>query len=264
VRRAKDYPYFDAPFLAFAHRGGATYEPNLHRENTVYAFGQAVDLGYTYLETDVHPTRDGVLLAFHDDVLDRVSEHTGAIERLDHAEIDDVRIGGLDPIPTLAELFTTFPQARFNIDAKSDRSVDLLARVIAEHEAYDRVCVGSFGIRRLYRLRRLLGPRVASAASVLDVAANRFVPWFTRLLDSPAQALQMPEHQVVAGRQVRVLTPALVQAAHRAGKQVHIWTVDDPTTMHRLIDAGVDGIFADRIDILKDVLQQRGLWTGPS
>ena len=55
-----------------------------------------------------------------------------------------------------------------------------------------------------------------------------------------------------------MLTPALVRAAHRAGKQVHIWTVDDSETMERLIDLGVDGIFTDRIDTLKDVLTGAG------
>ena len=74
--RAADYAFFDVPFAAFAHRGGATYEPNLYRENSMHAFKEAVALGYRYLETDVHATRDGVLLAFHDRVLDRVTDHT--------------------------------------------------------------------------------------------------------------------------------------------------------------------------------------------
>jgi len=68
--RAADYAYFDVPFAAFAHRGGAAYEPNLHRENSMHAFKEAVALGYRYLETDVHATRDGVLLAFHDRLLE--------------------------------------------------------------------------------------------------------------------------------------------------------------------------------------------------
>jgi glycerophosphoryl diester phosphodiesterase len=264
VRRAQDFPFFAAPFLAFAHRGGAAFEPNLHRENTLHAFGQAVGLGYSYLETDVHPTRDGVLLAFHDAVLDRVSGHVGRIEDLSSAEVADVRIGGVDRIPTLAELLETFPDVRFNIDAKSDRTVELLAREIAEHDAYDRVCVSSFGVRRLHRLRRLVGPRVPSAASTIGVSLNRFAPWLTRVLNSPGLALQLPEYQLIGGRRLRVLTPGLLQVAHRAGKQVHVWTVDDAETMNRLIDLGVDGIFTDRIDTLKDVLEQRGLWTGGS
>ena len=137
----------------------------------------------------------------------------------------------------------------------------LLAEAIAEHDAYDRVCVSSFGIRRLWELRRRLGRRVASAASPMGIAANRFAPWLTRVLNTPAPALQMPISYPIRGREVTVLTPALVRAVHRAGKQVHIWTVDDADVMERLIDAGVDGIFTDRPDTLKDVLLARGLWS---
>ena len=259
--RAADYAYFDAPFAAFAHRGGATYPPNLHRENSLHAFQQAVSLGYRYLETDVHTTADGVLLAFHDHVLDRVTDRTGAIRMLPYAEVAEARIHGIDPIPRLADLLTAFPEARFNIDAKADTAVDRLADVIAEHEAYERVCVSSFGVQRLHRLRRRLGNRVASAASSAGVATNRFLPWLTWALNSPAPVLQIPISLPFRGRTITALTPGLLRAAHRAGKQVHIWTVDDSETMERLIDLGVDGIFADRIDTLKDVLIRRDRWT---
>jgi glycerophosphoryl diester phosphodiesterase len=259
--RAADYAYFDAPFAAFAHRGGATYPPNLHRENSLHAFQQAVDLGYRYLETDVHATADGVLLAFHDHVLDRVTDRTGAIRMLPYAEVAKARIHGIDPIPRLADLLTAFPAARFNIDAKADTAVDRLADVIAEHEAYERVCVSSFGVQRLHRLRRRLGNRVASAASSAGVATNRFLPWLTWALNSPAPVLQIPISLPLRGRTITALTPGLLRAAHRAGKKVHIWTIDDSETMERLIDLGVDGIFADRIDTLKDVLVRRDRWT---
>jgi glycerophosphoryl diester phosphodiesterase len=259
--RATDYAYFDEPFIPYAHRGGAKYPLNLHRENTEYAFGQAVALGYRYLETDVHATADGVLLAFHDPRLDRVTDRTGVVAQLPYAEVKEALIGGQDPIPTLAELFVRFPQARFNIDAKSDAAVDILADTIEEHEAYDRVCLSSFGVQRLHRLRRRLGRRVATAATMHGVAWNVFAPAFTRLLNTPAPALQMPRDSLVLGRSRRVLTPALVKAVHRAGKQVHVWTIDDAVVMEELIDAGVDGIFTDRIDTLKAVLEQRGLWT---
>jgi glycerophosphoryl diester phosphodiesterase len=259
--RAADYAYFDAPFAAFAHRGGATYPPNLHRENSLHAFQQAVDLGYRYLETDVHATADGVLLAFHDHVLDRVTDRTGAIRMLPYAEVAKARIHGIDPIPRLADLLTAFPAARFNIDAKADTAVDRLADVIAEHEAYERVCVSSFGVQRLHRLRRRLGNRVASAASSAGVATNRFLPWLTWALNSPAPVLQIPISLPFRGRTITALTPGLLRAAHRAGKKVHIWTIDDSETMERLIDLGVDGIFADRIDTLKDVLIRRDRWT---
>lgn len=258
--RAADYAFFDVPFTAFAHRGGAAYEPNLFRENSMHAFKEAVALGYRYLETDVHATRDGVLLAFHDHVLDRVTDHTGAIGHMTFAQVSEARIHGIDPIPRLAELLAEFPDARFNIDAKSATAVALLVSTIEEYEAYDRVCVASFGIRRLYELRRRLGWRVPTAASALGIGVNRFVPWVTWALNTPAPALQMPLSIPVLGRQLPLVTQALVDAVHRAGKKLQIWTVDDPETMVRLIDAGIDGIFTDRIDTLKDVLIKRGLW----
>jgi glycerophosphoryl diester phosphodiesterase len=261
--RAAEYAFFDVPFAAYAHRGGATYEPNLYRENSMHAFKEAVALGYRYLETDVHATRDGVLLAFHDRVLDRVTDHNGAIADLSYAQIAGARIHGIDPIPQLSELLAEFPDARFNIDAKSPAAVALLAETIAEFDAYDRVCVCSFGIRRVHELRRRLGWRVPSAASALEIAANRFLPWMTWALDTPAPVLQMPISVPILGGELTVLTSALVDAAHRLGKKVQIWTVDDSETMERLIDAGVDGIFTDRIDTLKDVLIRRGLWTEP-
>jgi glycerophosphoryl diester phosphodiesterase len=261
--RAERYVYFDEPFAAYAHRGGAHYPPNRHRENTRHAFGQAVDLGYRYLETDVHATADGVLVAFHDSVLDRVTDRAGAIASLPYAEVARARIAGRDPIPLLSELLTAFPDARFNIDAKSDGAVALMADTIAEHDAYHRVCVSSFSVARLHRLRRRIGPRVASAASSAGIAVNRFAPWLTWALNSPAPVLQLPISYPFRGRRLQVLTPNLVRAVHRAGKRVQIWTVDDSETMTRLLELGVDGMFTDRIDILKDVLVRHGLWTGP-
>lgn len=258
--RASEYSFFDAPFLAFAHRGGAHYRPNLGRENTLYAFGQAVDLGYRYLETDVHATADGVLVAFHDDRLDRVADRVGMIAELSWAELSGVQIGGQDTIPVFTELLAAFPQVRFNVDAKSEQAVDLLAAAIHEHEAYERVCVSSFSPARLHRLRSLL-PGVASAVTSRGVLWNRFAPWLTGLLNSPAPAFQLPISHRWHGRQIRILTPRLIAAAHRAGKHVHVWTVDEAAEIDRLLDAGVDGIFTDRVDTLKDVLTSRNLWS---
>lgn len=261
MMRAADYAYFDAPFLAFAHRGGATYPPNVGRENTLHAFAEAAKLGYRYFETDVHATADGVLVAFHDDRLDRVTERTGLVGALPYREIERARIGGIDPIPTFDALLEEFPDVRFNVDAKSEAAVPLLAEAIARHGAADRVCVSSFGIARLRRLRRLLGPQTPTAVSQAGIAWNRFAPWLTTMINSPGVALQLPVRHRIAGRELLVLTEALIRAVHRAGKQVHVWTIDDATEMERLIDLGVDGIFTDRIDILSDVLNRRGLWS---
>src|SRR5215212_8149539 len=135
--------------LAFAHRGGA-YHPEIEGlENTLAAFKHAVALGYDYLETDVHVTSDHVLLAFHDAVLDRVTDLEGAIADLTLEEVRQALVGGREQVPTLAQLFDEFPRARFNIDIKSEGAAAALATFIEEREAWDRVLVGSFSPQRL-------------------------------------------------------------------------------------------------------------------
>ena len=259
------YPYLDTVLeqpgtvLAFAHRGGA-YHPEIEGlENTVAAFRHADELGYAYLETDVHASSDGVLLAFHDSVLDRVSDATGAIAGMTAARVAEAQIGGRERVPTLAALFDEFSDSRFNIDVKADAAVPLLAEFIAERDAWDRVLVGSFSGRRPRRFRRLTGGRVATSAHPLEVLAFRALPsgrlagFLTR--GRPA-ALQLPHRR----RGLVLTTPGLVRRAHRAGKHVHVWTIDDPAEMELLLDRGVDGLMTDRTDILKGVLVRRDQW----
>ncbi len=261
VRTAAEHPYFDAAPLALAHQGGAEYEPNRGIGNTIAAFRHAVDLGYRYLETDVHSTSDGHLIAFHDDRLDRVSDGTGRIAELPWQTVRAARVGGREPIPLLSELLEAFPGVRVNIDIKARGAIDPLWRTIREHQAEDRVCVGSFSNRRLSAFRRLAGPQVATAAGVIGTAAMRFAPArLTQWRHSPAQVLQVPATITVAGRSLAVVTEQLIETAHRLGKQVHVWTIDDATQMERLLDLGVDGIVSDRIDTLRDVLTARGQW----
>lgn len=245
--------------LAFAHRGGA-YHPEIEGlENTLAAFRHAAALGYDYLETDVHLTRDGVLLAFHDEVLDRVTDRMGAIRDLTLAEIREARIAGREEVPTFVDLLEAFPSARFNVDLKADGAVDALADLVRDRGLEDRVMVGSFSRRRIRRFRRLSGGRVPTAAHPGEIAAFRLSPSvrLARLLaGGDFAAFQVPHRR---GWLV-VVTPGFVRRAHAAGHQVHVWTVDDPREMEELLDRGVDGLFTDRTDLLKEVLVARGLW----
>jgi glycerophosphoryl diester phosphodiesterase len=256
------FPYLDRPVadgavLAFAHRGGA-YHPELEGlENTLAAFRHAAALGYEYLETDVHVTSDGVLLAFHDAVLDRVTDREGEIAGTTYAEVRNALVGGREAVPTLAELFDAFPAARFNIDLKSESAVAALADFVRERDAWDRVLVGSFSGRRTARFRRLTGGRVPTSATPAEIVAFRLLP-SARLAArlSRCAALQIPHRR---GRLV-VATAGLVRRAHAAGRHVHVWTIDDEAEMDLLLDRGVDGIFTDRTDILRSVLTRRGQW----
>lgn len=260
-RAASDFPYFDnGGFpLAFAHRGGALTGDNVGLENSMVAFQSAVELGYRYVETDVHATRDGALLAFHDATLDRATNGTGPIAARTRDELASVRIDGREPIPLLADLLSSWPELRVNIDAKSPASVALLAGVIEQHRAWDRVCVASFSAARIRLLRRLLGPRVATSFSAPGVGALRLLPgsWVRWLgVAQHGQAAQVPMRRGA----LQIVTADFVSRAHAVGTQVHVWTIDAPDDIHQLLDLEVDGIMTDRIDVLRDVYRARGVW----
>ncbi|MCU1379381.1 MAG: yqiK [Acidimicrobiales bacterium] len=249
---ASPWTYLDHPgVLPFAHRGGASDAP----ENTLPAFARAVELGYRYLETDAHVTADGVLIAFHDEVLDRVTDRTGRISELTWAEVSEARIG-TEPIPLLEDLLAAFPDARINIDPKHDGAVRPLAALLLRMGAVERVGIGSFSDRRLADMRKLCGPRLCTSLGPKGIArlmaAGRRLP-VGRL---PAACAQVPVRQ--GG--ITIVDERFVTAAHGRCMQVHVWTIDDPAEMHRLVDLGVDGIMTDRPAVLKDVLESRGLW----
>src|SRR5258708_18257505 len=153
--------------IAFAHRGGAGHFP----ENSFRAFEHAVSLGYAYLETDAHATADGVLVAFHDKTLDRVTDRAGAIASLRASDVASARIDGTDPIPLLEDLLGAWPDIRFNIDVKDAPAARPLAQLIRRTAAWDRRCLTSFSAPRLRATRRLLDRPVCMATSPLGAAA---------------------------------------------------------------------------------------------
>ncbi|WP_326639278.1 glycerophosphodiester phosphodiesterase [Streptosporangium sp. NBC_01755] len=254
------YAFLDHPApLAFAHRGGAAEG----RENTFAAFERAVELGYTYLETDAHTTSDGVLLAFHDHTLDRVTDRRGRIAELPYRLVREARIGGVDEIPLMEDLLGSWPEARFNIDVKEAAAIAPLAETVRRTTAHDRICLTSFSEERLARARAAIGREVCSSLGPRGVAALRAAATtsgYGRLLARLARA-GVPCAQVPVGfRGLRITTPALVRTAHALGMQVHVWTVNDTVVMERLLDAGVDGLMTDNISGLRDVLEARGQW----
>jgi glycerophosphoryl diester phosphodiesterase len=239
-------------------------------ENSLAAFRSAVELGYFHLETDVHTTSDGELLLFHDRTLDRVTDGHGRIHDLTADEVREVRIGGTEPVPTFDELVEAFPNARFNLDVKDWHSVPSVVAAIERHQVHDRVLIASFSDRRRRAVLRQLSRRTASSAGTLANAlflvlgpllsarrAGAPVRAVLRLVLRDVNALQVP----LRYRAIPVVTPGYVRRAHELGLYVHVWTINDPAQMHRLLDLGVDGIVSDRADLLKEVLQERGQWS---
>lgn len=264
---SSEYEFLDHPGpIPFAHRGGSL----VGLENSLSAFQRAVDLGYRYLETDARATADGVLLAFHDHSLDRVTDRAGDLTALPYSEVARARIGGREPIPLVEDVLGSWPQARINIDVKAQPAIAPLTEVLRRTNAWHRVCVTSFSSRRLRHIRarmRLLsgGRDVCTALGPHGVAALRAHPLAgpfgtpLRAIAGAAPCAQVPNR---LGRTpfVPFVTAKFLADAHALGLKVHVWTVNDAAEMGRLLDLGVDGIFTDDIETLRDIMKARGLW----
>ncbi|GCE75685.1 glycerophosphodiester phosphodiesterase [Cellulomonas biazotea] len=251
------HPYLDAPggVAALAHRGFS--RDGL--ENTLAAFQAAVDLGYRYVETDAHGTADGVAVALHDASLDRTTDRTGRVAHLPWSQVRQARVGGVEPVPTLEDLLGTWPDLRVNVDVKERSGVAPVAAAIERTRSHDRVCVASFSVtRRDATVARLSRPVATSAGTTEALAFFRA----GRSGRVPVRAVRDVDVFQVPwrwrGRQV--LTARHVDTAHRAGRLVHVWTVNDEADMTTLLDLGVDGLITDRADVLRDVLRARGTW----
>lgn len=260
-------PVLDGPLPhAIAHRGSRLLWP----ENTMRAFRGAVELGYRWLETDLHITRDGVLVCLHDDTVDRTTDGSGFVWDLTFAELGRLDAGyrfeersvrprrgsGLT-VPSFAELMAAFDDIRVIVDLKQDGLEAPLARAVEDLDLWDRLIVGSFSDERLRRFRDLTGGRVATSTGSSVTRSLWKRSWFGT--PAPvADAIQVP----VWYRGLPIVNARTVVGFHRGGFQVHVWTVNRAARMRRLLDAGVDGIITDRPDVLRDVLIERGRWTG--
>ncbi len=252
---ASPHPYLDSSTpIAFAHRGGTSAAP----ENSMRAFEHAVNLGYRYIETDVHATSDGHVVAFHDNDLKRTCDSPLKIAEATIDELSHARIDGTDSIPLLTEILNAWPDVKVNIDCKSDAVVAPLIKQLRDSQCLDRVCIGSFSDQRLARIREEFGSSVCTSMGPREVASL--------VLGTHARIPVRPtKHALVAQIPVRqgpipVVTRRTVQRAHDLGLLVHVWTIDEPEEIGRLLDLGADGIMSDDTIALRDVFHARGIW----
>jgi glycerophosphoryl diester phosphodiesterase len=248
-----------------AHRGASARAP----ENTLEAFRLAVEGGAGGLELDVHVTRDGAVVVIHDAAVDRTTDGSGAVAGM---TLDELRRldagyrfspdGGLTfpyrgrgvKIPTLAEVYEEFPEARVNADIKAAQrgAEEAVLQAIRRSAAEERTLIASTDHAVIRRFRRVSGGRVSTAASRREIAA--FYALSRSRLEafaSPAyDALQVP----VEHRGIRLVTPRFIGAAHARGVRVDVWTINDAAQMRRLLDLGVDVIMTDRPEALAGLL----------
>ena len=257
------HPYLSpAPPRVLAHRGLVTaHDATLGVvENSFAAVAGAHAAGVEYVESDCHLTADGVVVLFHDDDLDRVAGDPRKISDVRLPELEELMAdrGGLVTLPQALE---AFPDVRFNLDVKAEAAAEPVGRLIAPHAA--RVLVTSFSDDR----RRVALAAAVTAGASLPPATSPGSATVGRLVAAQAlglrrrverllgglDALQIPERQ----GPIRVVTRGLVRAAHAAGVEVHVWTVNDPADMERLLDLGVDGLVTDRADLALAVVNGR-------
>lgn len=250
-----------------AHRGLVMREAAADGvvENSFAAVAAAHSVGAPYVESDCHLTRDGVVVLFHDEDLSRVTGDPRRVADVTEAELEAL-MAGRGGLITLAQALDAFPTMRFNLDVKAEDAATAVGETVAAYR--DRVLVTSFSDAR--RRAALEAARAArqddledpaavdrpatsggrgTVARVLAAVASRSDRLVARAL-AGIDALQVPERQ---GR-LRIVSPRLIAAAHRHGVEVHVWTVNDPDDMRRLVALGVDGIVTDRADVALETL----------
>jgi glycerophosphoryl diester phosphodiesterase len=256
--------------LAFAHRGA---DPA--RENTMGAFRRAIALGFRYLEIDVRTSSDGELVIFHDETLERVTNGTGRLSDHTWDQLSRLRVipsvkaepadtastGAAEPLVLFEEALVALPDTHFNVDLKDPEAAVHLAEIVDRLGAHHRVLATSFKDSRRHRLSRLLNQPVATSGGSASVALMVLLgplSGFRRISRRVARidCVQVP----IRHTRIPIVRPKFVQRCHRAGLQVHVWVVDDPGEMHRLLDMGVDGIMTDDAEALAGVMRQRSVW----
>jgi len=261
-----NHSYFKADdFLVIAHRGGRSLGP----ENTLYTFKRAVELGTDVLEMDLQTTSDGALVILHDREVDRTTNGTGAVDSFTLSDLKKLDAGfrwSTDnsrsfplrnteiTIPTLAEVFKTFPDQRINIEIKSSQvnTIQDLCRSIRDNRMSQKVMVACFDAGKLGEFRSVC-PEVATSAGAPEAVLFYWLQWanLESAYSPNAQALQIPE----TFGDNRIVTRRFLDAAHARNMRVHVWTVNEVEAMQRLIDLGVDGIMTDYPERLVKILK---------
>jgi glycerophosphoryl diester phosphodiesterase len=265
-----------------AHRGWHIGEL-AGMENSMASFRRALDEGYRYLETDVHASSDGVVVVCHDASLNRTTDATGPIAAQPWDVVRSARVRGREAVPSLREVLDELPDALLNIDVKADSAVEPILELVTELDAWHRICLASFSSERLIRMRAVGGAKLISACSPTEALGLRTRGWLRQaglgrggpgrgfvgrgrsslgrlgaIAPVDGQLAQVPMRH----GPITVVDRSVVAAAHEAGLEVHVWTVNDADRMRDLLDLGVDGLISDRPDVLRAVLAERGQWPG--
>ena len=242
------HPYLNQAGVAIsAHRGGSEEAP----ENTLESFRYAIEVGSSYIETDVQLSADGIPYIFHDDDLSRLLNMDVTFNSLHSNQIEELKLFGSYQIPKLETALTQFPNALFQIDLKTDEVALPAMKVIESLNAFDRICIASFSSNRLQKVRKEFPETCFSMGpnEILNLLLSSFGLYNKKVF---GDCLQVPIYHYG----IKLVTRRFVKYVQSIGLKIHVWTINDVKTMEKLIDLDVDGIITDRPKLLKEVLSK--------
>ena len=237
------------------HRGAAGLAP----ENTLVSVQKALELGVDRVEVDVQQTKDGVIICLHDRTLDRTTDTHGKVRDATWAQLREVKANvgfekkfPTESIPTLEEIIKEVNgRCELVIEIKDGNSYypgieDKIAALLAKYDAWKWAPVHSFNDDALFHLNEK-HPKVR--LQKLFVAK---VPWLPIMLDFGLHWGKLEDYPFVEAFSIHrsFVTQDIIDKAHGMGKQIHVWTVNDPDEAAELLKAGVDGIISDRPDLM--------------
>ena len=238
--------YQKDPFIGLSHRGNS----KKFVENSFEAFNSVIQMGYKYIETDLRMTLDGEVIAFHDPDLKRLFNLDLLVKDLTFNEIANLFREKNCRLLSLEDALKEFPDVHFNIDLKVKEVIQQSIKIVANLNAFDRVCFASFHSRHTEKVLQHNQNAIVSM-SMKDVALFKFF----KLYDENIKVMQIP----LKWKGIKVLTTNLMQKANKSNLLVHVWTINDRNTINKLIDIGVNGIITDEPELLMEIMKGRNL-----
>ena len=233
-------------FIGLSHRGNS----KKFIENSFEAFNSVIQMGYKYIETDLRMTLDKEVIAFHDPDLKRLFNLDLQVKDLTFNEVANLFIEKNCNLLTLKDALIKFPKIHFNIDLKVEEVIEDSIKVVADLNAFDRVCFASFHSSRTRKVLRHNQNAIISMG-MKDVALFKFF----NLNDKNIKIIQIP----LKWKGIKILTRNLIKKANISNLLVHVWTINDRKTINNLIDLGVNGIVTDEPELLMEIMKERDL-----
>ena len=222
--------------LRIAHRGASDYAP----ENTLEAFRKAVELKLDAVEFDVHHTKDGNLIVMHDHNVRRTTEGLGSIHELSLKELRKFHEPNGEAVPTLQEVINILKNKCIcKIDIKDSKITEKVLKMIKKNHIENSVIITSELTSVLKKTKNLFPEIKIELGGFQEKRPVKEM--ITEVKDIKAEIIS-PHYSII--------TKKLVDESHKNGLEVHVWTVDDPKLMKKMIKLGVDGItsnYADKI-----------------